>query len=141
MNRVEEMLDNILQIKKERGEIKFSDLSKHLTNSLFDKQAVVLHYLQTRGQQNRTTYSARTKKILPSKVFNFLKKQTIKWDIPFPPQPAPEFTFIDLFAGIGGMRIAFQQYRETNIEGDSHILKTLGTTKCFSNFGQNPYKC
>ena len=29
-------------------------------------------------------------------------------DIPFPPKENTKFTFIDLFAGIGGMRIAFQ---------------------------------
>jgi DNA (cytosine-5)-methyltransferase 1 len=32
----------------------------------------------------------------------------IKWDIPFPPDKNPKFKFIDLFAGIGGMRLAFQ---------------------------------
>jgi DNA-methyltransferase (dcm) len=31
----------------------------------------------------------------------------IKWDIPFPPNKNPKFKFIDLFAGIGGMRLAF----------------------------------
>src|SRR5437899_2462037 len=32
----------------------------------------------------------------------------VKWDIPFPPQTNPKFKFIDLFAGIGGIRLAFQ---------------------------------
>jgi len=32
----------------------------------------------------------------------------IKWDIPFPPPSTPKFKFIDLFAGIGGIRLAFQ---------------------------------
>lgn len=32
----------------------------------------------------------------------------IKWDIPFPPPTNPKFKFIDLFAGIGGIRLAFQ---------------------------------
>ena len=138
MNRVDEVLDDILQIKKTPGGIRFSDLSRHLAKSPPDTQAVVLHYLQTRGQKKiRTTYSGRTEKILPTEVFNFLKKQTIKWDIPFPPRPDPEFTFIDLFAGIGGMRIALQELNGRCIfssEWDRFAQMTYS-----ANFGEIPF--
>lgn len=33
----------------------------------------------------------------------------IEWDVPFPPPDKYDFRFIDLFAGIGGMRIAFER--------------------------------
>jgi len=32
----------------------------------------------------------------------------VKWDIPFPPPENSKFKFVDLFAGIGGIRLAFQ---------------------------------
>ncbi|MGD9561950.1 MAG: DNA (cytosine-5-)-methyltransferase [Pyrinomonadaceae bacterium] len=32
----------------------------------------------------------------------------IEWDVPFPPPTKPSFRFIDLFAGIGGIRMAYQ---------------------------------
>ncbi|MBM3202718.1 DNA (cytosine-5-)-methyltransferase, partial [Candidatus Woesearchaeota archaeon] len=31
-----------------------------------------------------------------------------RYDIPFPPKSSPKFKFIDLFAGIGGIRMAYQ---------------------------------
>ena len=32
----------------------------------------------------------------------------LKFDVPFPPKVNPKFKFIDLFAGIGGIRLAYQ---------------------------------
>jgi DNA (cytosine-5)-methyltransferase 1 len=61
----------------------------------------------------------------------------IKWDIPFPPTQNPDFKFIDLFAGIGGIRLAFQNLGGQCVftsEWDSYSKKTYE-----ANFGEVPF--
>ncbi len=58
-------------------------------------------------------------------------------DIPYPPPKKTEFTFIDLFAGIGGFRIAFQDVGGRCVfssEWDKYAKKTYE-----ANFGEVPY--
>ena len=61
----------------------------------------------------------------------------IKWDIPFPPTEKPTFKFIDLFAGIGGIRLAYQNNGGKCVftsEWDSYAKKTYE-----ANFGEVPF--
>lgn len=61
----------------------------------------------------------------------------IKWDIPFPPPTKPKFKFIDLFAGIGGIRLAFQNLGGKCVftsEWDTYSKKTYD-----ANFGEVPF--
>lgn len=61
----------------------------------------------------------------------------IKWDIPFPPPQRPKFKFIDLFAGIGGIRLAYQNVGGKCVftsEWDSFAKKTYE-----ANFGEVPF--
>jgi DNA (cytosine-5)-methyltransferase 1 len=62
----------------------------------------------------------------------------IAWNnIPFPPIKHPSFTFIDLFAGIGGFRIAMQEQGGKCVfssEWDPSAQKTYE-----ANFGEVPY--
>lgn len=61
----------------------------------------------------------------------------IKWDVPFPPLENPKFKFIDLFAGIGGIRLAFQNNGGKCVftsEWDSFAKKTYE-----ANFGEVPF--
>jgi len=62
----------------------------------------------------------------------------IDWeDIPFPPVSNPRFTFIDLFAGIGGFRIAMQEQGGKCVfssEWDPYAKKTYE-----ANFAEVPY--
>ena len=68
--------------------------------------------------------------------FMYLLRSTMKPDIPFPPVKKPTFTFIDLFAGIGGFRLAMQRCGGKCVftsEFDSAAQKTYE-----ANFGDVP---
>lgn len=61
----------------------------------------------------------------------------IKWDVPFPPPDNPKFKFIDLFAGIGGFRLAFQNLGGKCVftsEWNHYAQKTYE-----ANFGEVPF--
>ncbi len=63
-------------------------------------------------------------------------KNNISSNIPFPPVESPEFTFIDMFAGIGGFRIAMQNLGGKCVfssEKDKYARKTYEI-----NFGEEP---
>lgn len=58
-------------------------------------------------------------------------------DVPFPGPQSPKFTFIDLFAGIGGFRMALQNLGGQCIfssEWDAQAQKTY-----FANYGEVPF--
>ncbi len=58
-------------------------------------------------------------------------------DLPFPPVMKPKFTFIDLFAGIGGFRIALESLGGKCVfssEWDRHAKETY-----FQNYGEVPF--
>lgn len=81
-----------------------------------NKLAHLTHYLQNHKNESSQHYKLSAKKYLLEihQELNLLKEPDfeyylpIKWDIPFPPPSKPKFEFIDLFAGIGGIRLAYQ---------------------------------
>jgi DNA (cytosine-5)-methyltransferase 1 len=77
---------------------------------------------------------------LPEKcdeVAEFQMQLPIHWDIPFPPPEKPKFTFVDLFAGIGGTRLAYQNLGGKSVftsEWDKFAKRTYER-----NFGEVPF--
>ena len=61
----------------------------------------------------------------------------LKFDVPFPPKVNPKFKFIDLFAGIGGIRLAYQNLGGKCVftsEWNNFAKKTYE-----ANFGEVPF--
>ena len=99
---------------------RYSEIKKKLNFEVVKEKendlAFLTHYFQNHTNGVSQYYKPNAEKHL-YKIYenlNFVKEpdfQTylpIEWDIPFPPPKNPKFKFIDLFAGIGGIRMAFQ---------------------------------
>jgi DNA (cytosine-5)-methyltransferase 1 len=117
---------------------KYSSLKANIVSFLSEKNeedfALLTHYLQ-----NSESYSDL---FIKSPIAQYLydtypNKLNLTWDVPFPPPKEKRFTFIDLFCGIGGFRIAMQ-----NIGGhclfssdiDPHVKNVYE-----NNFGDLPF--
>jgi len=105
-----------------------------------DKQAAVSHYLfhtqDLIANEDTPTYG-----LLKTEIDYIRNKQLqiefTKPNIPFPAAKNPNFTFIDLFAGIGGFRIALQGLGGKCIftsEWDKYAQMTYQ-----ANFGEIPF--
>ena len=126
-------------------------------NSLikFDTQvAIVTHYLHTQGTPFDKTYAEKANKFIGLWTNNDSIKQHLLnnvvcetpfqtylfkdvFNVPFPCPQKPKFTFIDLFAGIGGFRVAMQNLGGKCIfssEWDSAAQRTY-----FANYGEVPF--
>jgi DNA (cytosine-5)-methyltransferase 1 len=137
MTKFLHMHSDLSKFKTGDGRILFSNLLELLENWPDELSAAVLHYLQTKHLGKRTRYLSEMKSALTSEQVKFLQSREIVWDVPFPPNKSPKFTFIDLFAGIGGMRLAFQNLGGACLfssEWDSHAQVTYR-----QNFGEIPF--
>jgi len=105
----------------------------HLTHYLQNCDNGVAHYFEEPAIEYLTQVSGKPNIKEPY----FQAYLPIKWDIPFPPTKNPKFKFIDLFAGIGGFRIAFQNLGGKCVftsEWNHFAQKTYE-----ANFGEVPF--
>ena len=144
---LEEAKETIIEFSKEN----FSEFYKHE-----EFLAAITHWIHT-PKACPPFMSEKIYKALPKSFFTCTKKiqpitdrmfceeqasyqpafQFIMDDIPFPPPKYPKFTFIDLFAGIGGFRIALQELGGKCLfssEWDKYSKQTYEV-----NFGEVPY--
>lgn len=92
-----------------------------------------LHYIDLWTSKGSKTNTDHVKEYDVSQLFLF--KDCFK--VPFPPPDNPDFTFVDLFAGIGGFRISLQECGGLCVyssEWDENAKRTY-----FHNFGDIPF--
>lgn len=125
--------------------MKYSEIRKKL-RILPEKEkdnglAHLTHYLQNAG--NGVSHYFKDAAIEYLNTIDFVDEPEfqyllpIKWDIPFPISENTKFKFIDLFAGIGGIRLAFQNHGGKCVftsEWDKFAKKTYE-----ANFGEVPF--
>ena len=112
-------------------------------------RAILSHWCQNASTKFADTYEPKVLELLPLSLFRRLTNETVceddpnqllfpdVFDIPFPPPEKPSFSFIDLFAGIGGFRIAMQRNGGKCVfssEWNEAAKKTY-----FANFGEVPF--
>lgn len=117
-----------------------------------NKEAVITHYLHNRNNDITNFYKKDavkfTKEILEykypeEKITSKVAEEALQYgifdisDYPFQPIKNPTFQFIDLFAGIGGFRLALQNLGGECVftsEWDKEAKKTYK-----ANFGKTPF--
>lgn len=97
--------------------IKYSELRKALKLGgkkppVDEGLASVTHFLQSKDNGAKDYYAKDAEAFLMANQLvedsEFQYELPIVYDVPFPPVKNPKFKFVDLFAGIGGFRMAFQ---------------------------------
>jgi len=108
--------------------------------------AIVTHYLQNMDGKFAKTYQVDALNLLMDEepAGNVVAESPLQYNmfpevfkVPFKAPQNPKFTFIDLFAGIGGFRIAMQNIGGKCVyssEWDAQAQKTY-----FANFGEVPF--
>lgn len=117
-----------------------------------EQMAIISHYLHNKGLKHAKTYKTKAEGLIKD-IYNIHRKRTDishvaeegveysffsdLFSVPFLPIVNPKFTFIDLFAGIGGFRMAMQNLGGKCVfssEWDPQAKKTY-----LLNYGEVPF--
>ncbi len=113
-------------------------LKKSLGENSFDEDLAVLsHYLSLQGSPAAKHYAKRLKENSVKRNDFPKRSEFLKNFAKFPPAPKTKFTFIDLFAGIGGFRLAMQSCGGECVfssEWDAAAKRTYS-----ANYGEIPF--
>lgn len=114
------------------------NVDKHLNDGF----ASLTHYWQNHKNGVSQYFHPSAKEYLQEEILSVVEESEqlyipLKYDIPFPPKMNPKFKFIDLFAGIGGIRLAYQNLGGKCVftsEWNNFAKKTYE-----ANFGEVPF--
>ena len=124
--------------------MKYSQIKEKVNSNVVKEEsenlAYLSHYLHHKVSGVSEYYKENAQVFFESIVEEPLEKYLklgLNFDVPFPPVKNPKFKFIDLFAGIGGFRIAMQNLGG-NCVFSSEIDKYAKQTYDL-NFGEVPF--
>jgi DNA (cytosine-5)-methyltransferase 1 len=118
------------------------ELNINIDKHLNDGFASLTHYWQNHKNGISQYFKPNAREYLHEEILSIVSEPEqlyipLKYDVPFPPPTTPKFKFIDLFAGIGGFRLAFQNlggHCVFSSEWNSFAKKTYE-----ANFGEVPF--
>lgn len=106
----------------------------HLTHYLQNDKTGISKYFKKGAEIYLSELGGKSNVKLNEKLSNY---KNVQWDIPFPPLETSKFKFVDLFAGIGGIRLAYQNLGGKCVftsEWNTYSKKTYE-----ANFGEVPF--
>jgi len=106
------------------------NIQAYITHYLHNIDNEVSYYFEEPAIEYLKSYSIKLPPIRQGKL-------EFKWDIPFPSPKNYKFTFIDLFAGIGGIRIAYQKVGGKCVFSSEYNKYAKVTYE--ANFGEVPF--
>lgn len=126
--------------------VKYSDFKKkykiNTSEHINEGYAALTHYLHNQTNGSKKFYKKEALKYFEEDILSHVSEPdqlslNLDFDIPFPHPEKPKFKFIDLFAGIGGIRMAYQNTGGKCVfssEWDKYARITYE-----ANFGEVPF--